>query len=126
MRQIGTTAARLAREQTQQRMPLALQQPLQMLRHVATKKDAPGTSASETVGQRQATHEMPGTDLLAGIDTQSNFQGFDSLTKLRRTGIPAACIAALAPAGVSSVKWKMLAAATAEAPACCTTSIMCW
>jgi len=126
VRQITHAGASLVHRQMPQGVALTLHQLLQVHRQVTAEKHTLRAALEQSVGQRQATHEVPGSDLLAGIDAQSHLHGFASPTKLRRTGIQADCIAALAPAGVSSVKWKMLAAATAEAPACCTTSIMCW
>ena len=77
----------------------------------------------ERVGQAQAPPEMAGPDLRRRVDAEGDVHGC-ARTNPGRTGMPAAAIAALAPAGVCSVKWNMLAAATADAPPRRTTSIM--
>lgn len=93
-----------------------------------------GNQSDGCAGTAQRTREgqtapdVPQTNGGRCIRPQSDAQGTGTHSELKflRTEIPAACRACFAPAGVCSVKWNMLAAATADAPACSTTSIMWW
>jgi hypothetical protein len=84
-----------------------------------------GTPAPQPVGKAEAAHHVTGTHDRRRIGAHRHSHTRVSAPNACRTGMPAACMAAFAPAGVCSVKWNMLAAATADAPACCTASTRC-
>jgi hypothetical protein len=106
---------------------LAFNPPKQVSRKHTRYKDTARTGVPQSGGKRQTAHDMARSDINGRVDPKSDVQAAHSgfVAKEYLTGMPAAASAALAPAGVCSVKWKMLAAATADAPAR-TASTMCW
>ena len=90
----------------------------QVARVLATNELTICTSCIERVRQRQTSHDVAGADLQRCVGAEYDLLHVDAVdSNGALTGMPLDAIASFAPRGVCSVKWNMLAAATAEAPA---------